>query len=167
MDITRHGIKDPDSMVHYLLKTADGSNYTQEEVYELLGKVIDQKNIENFIERLKNLASGGLLTALNELNLKASNIGTIEDLIRHLLSIADEYEFEPGYLWDLILQMALDANAGNDGLNDILADQIGHKRFGKAMGFAGGLILLSGLIIFILILVARRKRRKDEQPEQG
>ncbi len=157
------GIASVEDLIRYMLDQAEGHDYTREDVYTLLARIIGQNNLTRLMEQMKALAGPALRQALEDIDLDALNINSSDELIAYLHTVADRYGFDPAEIRDILLKIAIDQKplAGTDKIN--LSSELEKSHFKRGLRQTLGILLIEGLIILILILLIRRKRKKKTE----
>ena len=150
-------------LIKYMLDQSALNNYSHDEVYRTLARVIAQDNLKHVIQKMKYYAGDELMKALEELDIRKLNITSTDDLLDHLLRVAEKYGFEPSEVWNIVSKMALDERALYPTSQEASDEAALHKIFHRGVWMTAGILILEGIFIFILIILVRRKKKKTDE----
>ncbi len=161
LNLAEEGIYTTDQLFDYLVVHAADSEYSEEDLMALLVAlaVNGEMDLDRFYNLLTEVASGNLKRILEELDLEAENINTIEDLIAYLYDHAEEFGVQESEITQVFLDLAA-AEIDEEAIATYI-DQQEKEKTGK--GFPGWILWLAipaGLILIWFILWSRRKKKE-------
>jgi hypothetical protein len=162
LDPKKEGIKNISDLVDHLLSKRDESGYASKDVFTLIQSLLNEENLLDFIQRLLPYTYGNLRKYLETLNLGESGINTVEELIQHLLDMADKYNYDPEEVWNAFRNMMLSDD--DSRMEDLDSEK--HKPgkvFLRNLAATGGVLTVLGLIILFLVLRQRKKKKEEER----
>ncbi len=114
-----------------------------------------EDDAEDYISNLAEYADPGLKKTLDNIDLERLKINTPEDVIKHLLTNADEPGYEKNKIFVTLSKLI---NASNKTAEEILS----YLHIRKGSKLWGLWILLGGVVIILVFFWARRKKKKED-----
>jgi hypothetical protein len=156
IDIRNLKINTFEELVDYLLNQSQFHDFNREMVYQLLIDIIDPKNIGEFIDMLIRFGDERITNAIHATNV--DQFSKPLEVMKYLLSVADEYDYTERDLLRVLLKMLLRKGPDAGDLD---------KKEGWFSGLdkpalVTSLIIVNALIIALLIIFIVRKKRKNE-----
>ena len=162
LDTEKEEIYSTYELISFLGDNAELLGYTEEELAVLLAMIASNGNtdVNEFKTSFSPFTSGGLKTALNDVNLGKKRIKSIEDLILELLKNKDDYNFTSSDLMNALITMISELDIDMTKIKDYISEdeKEGQGKAGKV------LIWLLGLAgTFIIFLLYRKRKKKDDR----
>jgi tetratricopeptide (TPR) repeat protein len=155
LNIREKNISTFTELLEYLISCASLKGYSRESVYKLLIDLIEHKNLEGFVSKLKKHAGNEIMKALDELEI--NQFSNALELVQYLIGHTDSYSFGETEILNLLLKVIFAGGVDSDYLVKDL------KLTGKKV--KTGLIVPASIIIiivlfFLIFFIIRKKQKK-------
>ena len=159
LDPFAENIRNREDLISYLLKLSETRNYTPDDVYRLAAMADKDLYFNDLIERMIELATGGLKQALIDLKKSGKIITDTDQLIDYLMENRQKYGYTTTDIFELLKLAGEKITLSHiSSIDKDSVDQKNKLKKGAVKTFI--ILLLEGFIILILILLAKRKRKE-------
>ena len=158
-DLNKEGIYSYEDLINYLYENADKNGYIKEDVSQLVQQNMEKKSYQDFIDRMKQFATGNLKAFLDTLNVQNLNIKSVDGLIEYLIAQSVINGYDINDIWNTIQQMAITKSDKSDNI-PATSSKV-QPDISKSIIYT--LAVLIGLICIIFFIIWFERKKKKEK----
>lgn len=152
-EVQEESVQTYEGLINYLINQAEFKNYSRESVYDLLLRLIDIEDVDEFAEKLTSYNYKGINEAVADTALQY--FSNPLELVQYLIAVSHTFNFAETDINNLLIRMILEKGI-NEKLSKDYDDKLG--KFWRERKFITTIILVNILLlILILLFILRRK----------
>jgi tetratricopeptide (TPR) repeat protein len=155
LNIREKNISTFTGLLEYLISCASLKGYSRESVYQLLIDLIEHKNLEDFVNKLKKHAGNEIMKALDELDL--TQFSNALELVQFLIGHTDIYSFDETEILNLLLKVIFAGGVDSDYLVKDL--KLAGKKAKTGLIVPASIVIII-ILFFLIFFIIRKKQRK-------
>jgi hypothetical protein len=152
-EIQEENVQTYEGLINYLVNQAEFKNYARESVYDVLLRLIDIKNVDEFAKKLTSYNYSNINNAIADTSLQ--HFSNPLELVQYLIAVSHKFNFAETDINNLLIRMILEK-----GINQRLSKDYddGMGKFWRERKFITTIILVNILLlVLILLFILRRK----------
>ncbi|MBN1184756.1 MAG: PD40 domain-containing protein [Bacteroidales bacterium] len=123
LDLENSDIRTIDELIEYLIEQAKFNNYTEDDVKDLVRKLNELRELQEFLKKLIILADGELKSVLMKVDLVAMDLKTPYQLIEYVSNESISHAYTKEDVYKLILDLAnMNLNDTESLINKLIAN---------------------------------------------